>query len=199
MNMAWQIWNVDTGECLHVLAGHEQEIYSVAFDGVRVVSGGMDTTVRVWDAISGSVFPNDSYFEHSNNHYRQCIALLQGHTALVCQLQLCPTTGLLATGGSDGRVITFDLQNYTSLQRISAHDSSVTSLQFDSNFLITGGNDGRVRMYETQSGISVRDLSERCESVWKVACKGGTCAIMCKRSGKMVIEIWTFRPRTWCL
>jgi len=174
-----RIWNVDTGECLHVLTGHEQEIYSVAFDGVRVVSGGMDTTVRVWDATSG-----------------QCIALLQGHTALVCQLQLCPTTGLLATGGSDGRVITFDLHNYTSLQRISAHDSSVTSLQFDSNFLITGGNDGRVRMYETQSGIPVRDLSERCDSVWKVACKGGTCAIMCKRSGKMVIEIWTFRPRT---
>lgn len=127
---------------------------------------------------------------------RQCIALLQGHTALVCQLQLCPTTGLLATGGSDGRVITFDLHNYTSLQRISAHDSSVTSLQFDSNFLITGGNDGRVRMYERQSGASVRDLTERCDSVWKVACKGGTCAIMCKRSGKMVIEIWTFRQRT---
>ncbi|KAF9224079.1 WD40 repeat-like protein [Gyrodon lividus] len=174
-----RIWNVDTGDCLHVLTGHEQEIYSVAFDGVRVVSGGMDTTVRVWDANSG-----------------QCIALLQGHTALVCQLQLCPTTGLLATGGSDGRVITFDLHNYTSLQRISAHDSSVTSLQFDSNFLITGGNDGRVRMYETQSGAYVRDLSERCECVWKVACKGGTCAIMCKRSGKMVIEIWTFWPRT---
>ena len=199
MDMVRQIWNVDTGECLHVLSGHEQEIYSVAFDGVRVVSGGMDTTVRVWDAMSGLVHPHKLivlYLGDFNGHYRQCVALLQGHTALVCQLQLCPTTGLLATGGSDGRVITFDLHNYTSLQRISAHDSSVTSLQFDSNFLITGGNDGRVRMYETQSGASVRDLSERCDSVWKVACKGGTCAIMCKRSGKMVIEIWTFRPRT---
>ncbi|KIJ65491.1 hypothetical protein HYDPIDRAFT_88286 [Hydnomerulius pinastri MD-312] len=173
-----RIWNVDTGKCLHVLVGHEQEIYSVAFDGIHVASGGMDTTVRVWDAKSG-----------------QCIALLQGHTALVCQLQLSPTAGLLATGGSDGRVITFDLHKYTSLQRIAAHDSSVTSLQFDSNFLVTGGNDGRVRMYETQSGAYVRDLSERCESVWKVACKGGTCAIMCKRSGKTVIEIWTFRPK----
>lgn len=199
IDAALQIWNVDTGECLHVLDGHEQEIYSVAFDGVRVVSGGMDTTVRVWDAMSGSVYPHILTIlplGDSNDYHRQCIALLQGHTALVCQLQLCPTTGLLATGGSDGRVITFDLHNYTSLQRISAHDSSVTSLQFDSNFLITGGNDGRVRMYETQSGAPVRDLSERCESVWKVACKGGTCAITCKRSGKMVIEIWTFRPRT---
>lgn len=54
---ACQVWDVDTGECLHVLVGHEQEIYSVAFDGVRVVSGGMDTTVRVWDALSGLVYP----------------------------------------------------------------------------------------------------------------------------------------------
>ena len=56
--MVRQIWNVDTGECLHILAGHNQEIYSVVFDGVRVVSGGMDTTVRVWDATTGSVHPH---------------------------------------------------------------------------------------------------------------------------------------------
>lgn len=55
MDVPFQIWNVDTGECLYVLTGHDQEIYSVAFDGIRVVSGGMDTTVRVWDAMTGFV------------------------------------------------------------------------------------------------------------------------------------------------
>ncbi|KAI6113110.1 WD40-repeat-containing domain protein [Pisolithus sp. B1] len=173
-----RVWNVDTGECLHVLRGHGLQIYSVAFDGVHIASGGIDTTVRVWDANSGN-----------------CIALLPGHTALVCQLQLSSSTGLLATGGSDGRVITFSLRDYSPLQRIAAHDSSVTSLQFDSNFLITAGNDGRVRVYETQSGAHVIDLSERSESVWKVACKHGTCAIMCRRAGKTVMEIWSFRPK----
>lgn len=127
--------------------------------------------------------------------FSNCKALLQGHTALVCQLQLSASAGLLATGGSDGRVITFSLHDYSPLQRIAAHDSSVTSLQFDSNFLITAGNDGRVRMYETQSGVHVTDLSERSESVWKVACKHGTCAIMCRRAGTTVMEIWSFRPK----
>lgn len=84
-----------------------------------------------------------------------CLALLQGHTALVCQLQL--SSSILATGGSDGRVITFSLSNsnttaltsgnaypttssYSPLSKIAAHDSSVTSLQFDStyNLLVTG-------------------------------------------------------------
>ncbi|OJA18321.1 hypothetical protein AZE42_02800 [Rhizopogon vesiculosus] len=173
-----RIWDVDTGECLQVLRGHRDQIYSVAIDRDLVASGGMDTTVRLWDANTGN-----------------CIAQLAGHTALVCQLQLSSTAGLLATGGSDGRVIMFSLRSFSALQRIAAHDSSVTSLQFDANLLITGGNDGRVRVFETQGGGYVRDLSERCESVWKCAYKKGTCAIMCKRNGKTVMEIWTFKPK----
>ena len=48
-----KLWDVDTGQCLHVLRGHMHQIYSVAFDGVRIASGGLDTTVRVWDAVTG--------------------------------------------------------------------------------------------------------------------------------------------------
>ncbi|KAK2467345.1 hypothetical protein APHAL10511_000580 [Amanita phalloides] len=174
-----RLWNIDTGECLHVLRGHFHQIYSVAFDGVRIASGGLDTTVRVWDANTG-----------------QCQALLQGHTALVCQLQLSPT--ILATGGSDGRVITFSLKTNSVLHRIAAHDSSVTSLQFDNNFLVTGGNDGRVRLFETQTGNYVRELSDPSESVWKVGYGKETCAVMCKRAGHTVMEIWSMRPKETC-
>jgi F-box and WD-40 domain protein CDC4 len=138
---------------------------------------------------------SNTLLAHSFIHNRNCIAQLTGHTALVCQLQLSATTSLLATGGSDGRVITFSLRSFTALQRLAAHDSSVTSLQFDANFLITGGNDGRVRVFETQTGTWVRDLSERSESVWKVIYKKGVCAIMSKRAGKTVMEIWTFKPK----
>ncbi|KDQ61948.1 hypothetical protein JAAARDRAFT_31437 [Jaapia argillacea MUCL 33604] len=193
-----RLWDIDTGECIYVLRGHFHQIYSVAYDGIRIASGGLDTTVRVWDAASGL-----------------CVALLQGHTALVCQLQL--SHNILATGGSDGRVITFSLSSpppsppttnsttaptttttsstYAIKHRIAAHDSSVTSLQFDEHLLVTGGNDGRVRLFETKTGRYIRELSEPCESVWKVAYRKDVCAIMCKRAGKTVMEIWSFRPR----
>lgn len=47
------MWNVDTGECLRVLRGHQQQLYSVTFDGVRVATGSLDSTVRLWDAETG--------------------------------------------------------------------------------------------------------------------------------------------------
>ena len=48
-----QLWDVDTGECLQVFRGHFNQIYAVAFDGKIIASGGLDTTVRVWDALTG--------------------------------------------------------------------------------------------------------------------------------------------------
>ena len=146
---------------------------------------------------------------------RQCIALLQGHAALVCQLQL--SRDLLVTGGSDGRVITFSLETYKPLHRIAAHDSSVTSLQFDTGdssligsgsgrggngggsgeFLVTAGNDGRVKLWELATGRWVRDLTDVSASVWKVGCvwAQGCVAVMCRRDGKTVVEVWSMRPR----
>lgn len=80
------------------------------------------------------------------------------------------------------------------MRRIAAHDSSVTALQFDAHFLVTGGNDGRVRLYDAATGNYVRDLTTPSEAVWKVAHKYDKCVVMCKRAGKTVMEIWSFRP-----
>ena len=139
----------------------------------------------------------------------------------MCQLQLTPT--MLVTGGSDGRVITFTLKGATFavVQRLAAHDSSVSGLQLDERFLVTGGNDGRVRLYEFELGGGdggehgggsgggaggggggggepqcrfVRDMCEPSESVWKVAYTRETCAILSRKAGKMIVEIWSFKP-----
>ena len=128
---------------------------------------------------------------------------------------------MLATGGSDGRVITFSLKGsaFSVVQRLAAHDSSVSGLQLDDRFLVTSGNDGRVRLYKfdpplfdsgsgsgsgsgagaSDGGVDpqcsfVRDMCEPSESVWKVAYTRETCAVLCKKAGKMVVEIWSFKP-----
>jgi F-box and WD-40 domain protein CDC4 len=37
------------------LQGHFSQIYAIAFDGKRVVTGSLDTNVRIWDPTSGYV------------------------------------------------------------------------------------------------------------------------------------------------
>lgn len=38
-----------------MLNGHQHQIYAVAFDGIRVASGSLDSTVRIWSAKTGWV------------------------------------------------------------------------------------------------------------------------------------------------
>ena len=105
-------------------------------------------------------------------------------------------------------------RTFSVVQRLAAHDSSVSGLQLDDRFLVTSGNDGRVRLYkfdpplfEQGSGTGagagdgaepqcsfVRDMCDASESVWKVAYTRETCAVLCKKAGKMVVEIWSFKP-----
>lgn len=122
----------------------------------------------------------------------ECVALLQGHTSLVGQLQL--SGDILITGGSDGRVIIFDLATYTCLQRICAHDNSVTCLQFDDRFIVSAGNDGRVKLWDIKTGNFIRELSKPSEVVWAFNFKNDKCAILCKRQGKTVFELLSFVP-----
>ena len=146
--------------------------------------------------IQGNQTPLSSPFQPKlipSISHSHCTAMLQGHTALVCSLQLTPHT--LVTGGADGRVLAFALPDLRVHTRIAAHDSSVTSLQFDEQFLVTGGNDGRVRLFDVGSGVYLRDITAPSETVWKVVFRREVCAVLCRRAGKTTVEIWSFRPR----
>ena len=101
---------------------------------------------------------------------------------------------ILVTGGSDGRVIIFDLERLVCLHRLCAHDNSVTCLQFDHRFLLSGGNDGRVKLWDIRTGQLIRELTHPCDAIWRVAFREDRCAILCQREGKTMLEMITFRP-----
>ena len=44
-----------TGECEQTLEGHSDAVTSASFspDGTKVVSGSVDQTARIWDAVTG--------------------------------------------------------------------------------------------------------------------------------------------------
>ncbi|CAG7941476.1 unnamed protein product [Penicillium olsonii] len=170
-----RIWSISQGRCLRTLSGHFSQIYAIAFDGRRIATGSLDTSVRIWDPHTG-----------------QCHAILQGHTSLVGQLQMRDDT--LVTGGSDGSVRVWSLTKMAPIHRLAAHDNSVTSLQFDKTRIVSGGSDGRVKVWNLQTGQLLRELSSPAEAVWRVAFEDEKAVIMASRSGRTVMEVWSFSP-----
>ncbi|KAF2112655.1 F-box/WD repeat-containing protein pof1 [Lophiotrema nucula] len=170
-----KIWSISEGKCLRTLTGHFSQIYAIAFDGKKIATGSLDTSVRIWDPTDG-----------------KCLAVLQGHTSLVGQLQM--REDILVTGGSDGSVRVWSLSDYQPIHRLAAHDNSVTSLQFDNTRIVSGGSDGRVKVWDLKKGTLVRELSSPAEAVWRVVFEEEKAVIMASRSGRTIMEVWSFSP-----
>lgn len=115
------------------------------------------------------------------------MAVLQGHTSLVGQLQM--REDILVTGGSDGSVRVWSLADYQPIHRLAAHDNSVTSLQFDNTRIVSGGSDGRVKVWDLKKGTLVRELSQPAEAVWRVVFEEEKAVIMASRGGRTIMEV----------
>lgn len=81
-----RVWDVSTGRCQHVLAGHVAAVRCVQYDGRRVVSGGYDYMVKVWDPETET-----------------CLHTLQGHTNRVYSLQVRTLTWTLSPNQASRR------------------------------------------------------------------------------------------------
>lgn len=57
-----RVWNVATGQLVHLLAGHQHSVRCVEVAGNYIASGSYDCTCRLWDVDSG-----------------ECISVLEGH------------------------------------------------------------------------------------------------------------------------
>jgi WD40 repeat protein/tRNA A-37 threonylcarbamoyl transferase component Bud32 len=89
-----RLWDAVTGkELQHFGAGSSSQVLAVTPDGKRVLSGGMDGAVRVWDPASGTE-----------------VGLLLGHRGPVTVLVVSPDGKLALSGGQDGTVRLWDLE-----------------------------------------------------------------------------------------
>ncbi|KAF7587520.1 hypothetical protein BBP40_007079 [Aspergillus hancockii] len=179
------------GDNQKTLQGHVMGVWAmVPWDDI-LVSGGCDREVRVWNMATGAG-----------------IFLLRGHTSTLSPeaMILLLAFGVSPKGGVYG-LFQATLVKYTQSPSmagesqqvvwtpvLAAHDNSVTSLQFDSTRIVSGGSDGRVKVWSLQTGQLLRELSSPAEAVWRVAFEEEKAVIMASRSGRTVMEVWTFSP-----
>jgi small GTP-binding protein len=109
-----------SGRELAVLEGHKGPVWSVGWspDGARLLSGGADGTVRLWEAASGRE-----------------LAVLEGHTGPVWSVGWSPDGGLWAAGAF-GLVLLWpaDLQ----ASQPHASDDEASSLYTNAKVLVVG-------------------------------------------------------------
>ena len=153
----FRVCTYDTESCQPIveMSGHRNRIVDLAFskDGSRLVSGGSDHVIRVWNVLRGVT-------ERT----------LPGHEATVVQLDWSEDGRFLLSRSEDGSIRLWNLDAESDPSLLKAHDSYVYPVAFDPSgeVFATGGWDKAVRLWkastrellwETPNAHVVLDLS----------------------------------------
>ncbi|MBM2620566.1 trypsin-like peptidase domain-containing protein [Actinoplanes sp. LDG1-06] len=127
-----------------VLAGGSAPVTTVAFspDGVHLVSGSDDGTIRFWQAGTG----------------RPAGPPVSAHTRAILALAYTPQGDALATASVDGTVRLWDTATGRAIgSPLAASSNRVNAVAFsaDGTRLATGGGDGSVRLWDRRTGKPV--------------------------------------------
>ncbi len=167
------------------LEGHEFTVWSLAItrDGQTVVSGGQDSTIRLWDISSGKE-----------------IHKFVGHNGPVYGLVLMPDDRrLVSIADKDLAVKIWNMETKSlrsSLAPNSAHIHAV-AVSPDQRYIVTGGDDGIARFWDIDRGIMLRYL-EHSQGIYTITISPDGRHLLCgsKKAPTTdtpgIIWIWDF-------
>ncbi|XP_041351427.1 uncharacterized protein LOC121370341 [Gigantopelta aegis] len=114
------------------LQGHMNGIVCLCFDKKRLITGGMDRTVRVWDIRSGT------------NIHKFC-----GHKGGIRCLQF--DNDILATGSWDMLIVLWDMRQFTKVTALFGHTGCVSCLKINRNYVVSGSHDSTIRVWSRKT------------------------------------------------
>ncbi len=173
-----------TINCLKTLKGHMNSVLCVGVlpDGIILMSGSSDNTVRLWDTENGMLLR--SMFGHMNEvicltasrfrpliisgsgdktikvwNYRTkkslspCLMTLTGHTGFVWSVELLRDDSTLVSGSQDNLIRVWNIDNGECLKILVGHSSQVLSLKkFKNDIIASADGEGIIRFWNVQNG-----------------------------------------------
>ncbi len=121
-NNTIQIRNLQNDQPI-ILLGHTNSVFALTMYNNFLVSASNDQTIKIWNLSTGAVIKN-----------------LEGHHRSIYSLLAVPQKRLLVSGADDGKLIFWDMNNFTSIERYQQHPSAVEALAFSNDKVFSGSN-----------------------------------------------------------
>jgi WD40 repeat protein len=174
------VWDLSSGELVHRLVGHTDEVNAVAFspEGRRLATASYDGTARVWDLAR-----------------ERTLVTLSGHLNRVSAVAFSPDGGSVATAGWDRTVRIWDAGSGKERLSLAGHRYVLGALAFspDGSRLASASGDSTARIWSvTASPSEVIGLPG--DRDFTSVAYSPADSILAAASGNLVI-LWTSRFR----
>jgi WD40 repeat protein len=125
-----RIWNVENGECLHVLNGHADTVYKVLVFKNLIISASLDHTIQIWDLDTG-----------------KNLRILKGHSHWVNDI--CIVEDNIVSCSADKCIRIWEIQTGKCLRILkNAHEDWINCICSDSeSFIVSGSEDSSIKSW----------------------------------------------------
>ena len=141
-----KVWDADTGELVHTYEG-DATVFAVSPDGRRLVTGGSDGAVRLWELGESRLIREFAAAQKGPARRLKvmCVAFSHDGSALVA-------------GKADRKAYVWDVNTGEERVRVAGHSGPVLSCSFngDSSRLLTAG--GTQRIWDSRTGESIFEI-----------------------------------------
>ncbi len=141
----WQLQKSSDSILLKTIDAHEKTVSSLAFtpDSGRLVSGGYDRLIRIWNVDSGEE-----------------LLTLAGHENRIRSLSICNGGAKIVSGSGDQTVRVWDVDTGAELLKLEGHKGEVRSVasSADGRVLASASADGTIKLWNTTTGKLIRTI-----------------------------------------
>ncbi len=164
----YTLYDLETGEKLQELKGHQGKVYRTMIRGNQAITSGWDNMARVWDLTTG-----------------QCTHILKGHTYAIYS-SVISEDGDFITGSSDGTIRVWDSTGKEK-RIINYHQDEIFHLEIEGETLVSASGDGICGVFNYKTGEILAEFDDHTDQVWTVLIHKG---LVITGSADKTIKIW---------